>query len=120
MKNIALKSVTAFMALSLILSCDAVKNANNTQKGAAIGAGGGAVIGGIIGNNVGKGNTALGAIIGAVVGGAAGGYSGPQHWTNWPEFSRNIQRPTFWSKDIPIVTVPQNTIWDFHSEGPSL
>ena len=76
MKKIILKSTTAFLALTLILSCDAVKNANNTQKGAAIGAGGGAVIGGIIGNNVGKGNTALGAIIGAVVGGAAGGYIG--------------------------------------------
>ncbi|THV57206.1 OmpA family protein [Flagellimonas alvinocaridis] len=76
MKRIIIKSTTAILALSLILSCDAVKNANNTQKGAAIGAGGGAVIGGIIGNNVGKGNTALGAIIGAVVGGAAGGYIG--------------------------------------------
>ncbi len=76
MKNILLKSTTAFLALTLIISCDAVKNANNTQKGAAIGAGGGAVIGGIIGNNVGSGNTALGAIIGAVVGGAAGGYIG--------------------------------------------
>ncbi|MCR9263011.1 MAG: OmpA family protein [Flavobacteriaceae bacterium] len=76
MKRVILKSTTAVLALSLILSCNAVKNANNTQKGAAIGAGGGAVIGGIIGNNVGKGNTALGAIIGAVVGGAAGGYIG--------------------------------------------
>lgn len=64
------------MALSLLFGCNAIKNANNTQKGAAIGAGGGAVIGGVIGNNVGSGNTALGAIIGAVVGGAAGGYIG--------------------------------------------
>ncbi|MEC7264668.1 MAG: OmpA family protein [Bacteroidota bacterium] len=76
MKKILLKGTTAVLALSLILSCDAVKNANNTQKGAVIGAGSGAVIGGVIGNNVGKGNTALGAIIGAVVGGAAGGYIG--------------------------------------------
>ncbi|RIV41845.1 OmpA family protein [Flagellimonas pelagia] len=76
MKKILLKGTTAVLALSLILSCDAIKNANNTQKGAAIGAGSGAVIGGVIGNNVGKGNTALGAIIGAVVGGAAGGYIG--------------------------------------------
>lgn len=76
MKKILLKGTTAFLALTLILSCDAVKNANNTQKGAVIGAGSGAVIGGVIGNNVGKGNTALGAIIGAVVGGAAGGYIG--------------------------------------------
>lgn len=76
MKKILLKGSAAFLALTLILSCDAVKNANNTQKGAVIGAGSGAVIGGVIGNNVGKGNTALGAIIGAVVGGAAGGYIG--------------------------------------------
>ena len=70
------KSVVLIMAFSLLLSCNAIKNANNTQKGAVIGGSGGAVIGGIIGNNVGKGNTALGAIIGAVVGGAAGGYIG--------------------------------------------
>ncbi len=76
MKNILTKGTVFLLTFSLILSCNAVKNANNTQKGAAIGAGGGAVIGGIIGNNVGKGNTALGAIIGAVVGGAAGGYIG--------------------------------------------
>ncbi|WP_420601829.1 OmpA family protein [Flagellimonas sp.] len=76
MKKVMIKGVTFVMALSLIVSCNAVKNANNTQKGAAIGAAGGAVIGGVIGNNVGKGNTALGAIIGAVVGGAAGGYIG--------------------------------------------
>jgi len=77
MKNIVLKGATAFLALTMIIGCDAVKNANNTQKGAAIGAGSGAVIGGVIGNNVGDGNnTALGAIIGAVVGGAAGGYIG--------------------------------------------
>ncbi len=70
------KTISVVMALSLLLSCNAVKNANNAQKGGAIGAAGGAVIGGVIGNNVGKGNTALGAIIGAVVGGAAGGYIG--------------------------------------------
>ncbi len=70
------KTVSIVMALSLLLSCNAVKNANKAQKGGAIGAAGGAVIGGVIGNNVGKGNTALGAIIGAVVGGAAGGYIG--------------------------------------------
>lgn len=65
------------MGLALITSCNAVKNANNTQKGAGIGAASGAVIGGVIGNNVGKGgNTILGALIGGVVGGAAGGYIG--------------------------------------------
>ncbi len=63
-------------ASTLLFSCEATKNANNTQKGAVIGAGSGAVIGGVVGNNVGNGNTALGAIIGGVVGGAAGGYIG--------------------------------------------
>ena len=77
MKNIANKIVAMGIILTLTVSCNAVKNANNTQKGTAIGAGSGAAIGGIIGNNVGNGkNTALGAIIGAVVGGAAGGYIG--------------------------------------------
>lgn len=63
-------------AATMFIGCEATKNANNTQKGAVIGAGSGAVIGGVIGNNVGKGNSALGAIIGGVVGGAAGGYIG--------------------------------------------
>lgn len=76
MKTNLNKSAALVMVFSLLLSCNAVKNANNKQKGAVIGASGGAVIGGVIGNNVGKGNTALGAIIGAVVGGAAGGYIG--------------------------------------------
>lgn len=58
-------------------SCTAVQNANNTQKGAGLGAVAGGVIGGILGNNIGKGgNTALGAVIGAAVGGAAGGVIG--------------------------------------------
>lgn len=64
-------------AMMVFTSCNTVKNANNKQKGAVIGATGGAVIGGVIGNNVGKGNnTALGAIIGAAVGGVAGGIIG--------------------------------------------
>ena len=63
-------------SIMVLFSCNAIKNANNAQKGGAIGATGGAVIGGVIGNNVGKGNTVLGAIIGAAVGGAAGGYIG--------------------------------------------
>ncbi|MDD3458019.1 MAG: OmpA family protein [Weeksellaceae bacterium] len=62
--------VTAGLLLS---SCDA----NNTQKGVAIGAAAGAIIGGVLGNNVGsKDNAAAGAIAGAVIGGAAGGIIG--------------------------------------------
>jgi outer membrane protein OmpA-like peptidoglycan-associated protein len=76
MKTMIKKISAIILILSLGLGCNAVKNANNTQKGAVIGASGGAVIGGVVGNNVGKGNTVLGAIIGGVVGGVAGGYIG--------------------------------------------
>jgi outer membrane protein OmpA-like peptidoglycan-associated protein len=76
MKISVIKIMSLVMVLALITSCNAVKNANNTQKGAGIGAAGGAAIGGVIGNNVGKGNTILGALIGGVIGGAAGGYIG--------------------------------------------
>ena len=64
---------------SVVSSCDSVKNASNTQKGAVIGTVGGAVIGGIIGNNAGKGGKgALGAVLGGVIGGVAGGVIGNQ------------------------------------------
>jgi outer membrane protein OmpA-like peptidoglycan-associated protein len=74
-------TVVALAALTLIgttfTSCDAVKNSNNTQKGAGIGAVAGAVLGGVLGNNIGKGgNGALGAVLGGVVGGVAGGVIG--------------------------------------------
>jgi len=70
------KFLALLFATTLLFGCEATKNANNTQKGAVIGATSGAVIGGVIGNNTKGGNTALGAIIGGVVGGAAGGYIG--------------------------------------------
>ena len=78
-----MKKTSTILVLSLMLlstvftSCEAVKNTNNTQRGAAIGAIGGAVIGGILGNNVGKGgNGAMGAVLGGVIGGVAGGVIG--------------------------------------------
>jgi len=78
MKKINTKIAAIVLGGTFILSsCDTVRNANNTQKGAGIGAVAGGVIGGILGNNLGKGgNTALGAVIGAAVGGAAGGVIG--------------------------------------------
>lgn len=65
-----------FASTTMLVGCDATRNANNKQKGTVIGATSGAVIGGVVGNNTGDGNTALGAIIGGVVGGAAGAYIG--------------------------------------------
>ena len=78
MKKTSTILVVSLMLLSNVFtSCEAVKNTNNTQRGAAIGAIGGAVIGGILGNNVGKGgNGAMGAVLGGVIGGVAGGVIG--------------------------------------------
>ena len=79
MKNrISFVALAALMLIGTSLtSCEAVKNSNNTQKGAGIGAVAGAVLGGVLGNNLGKGgNGALGAVLGGVVGGVAGGVIG--------------------------------------------
>lgn len=75
MKNITVYSIALlFLSASLLISCTAVKNANNTQKGTAIGVTGGAILGGIIGHTA--GNAALGAVIGAAVGGGTGAIIG--------------------------------------------
>ncbi len=66
-----------FLFGMLLTSCEAIKNTNQTQRGAAAGAAGGAVLGGVLGNNVGKGGKgALGAVLGGVIGGVAGGVIG--------------------------------------------
>jgi outer membrane protein OmpA-like peptidoglycan-associated protein len=72
------KIVAFVLALAFMFNgCDAVKNTNKTQRGAALGAIGGAVLGGVLGNNIGKGgNGALGAVLGGVIGGAVGGVIG--------------------------------------------
>ncbi|MFI2743628.1 OmpA family protein [Zhouia sp. PK063] len=77
MKKILKNGIIMALSVALLMSCSAIQNANNKQKGAVIGASSGAVVGGVIGNNVGNGkNSVLGAIIGGVVGGAAGAYIG--------------------------------------------
>mgnify|MGYP000344921364 CR=1 FL=1 len=66
-----------FLTASILTSCSSIKNANNTQKGAAIGTAAGAILGAVIGNNVGSGkNSELGAVLGGVIGGVAGGVIG--------------------------------------------
>lgn len=75
MKKVAIIGLIALLVLSFLFTgCESMKNANNTQKGAGIGAASGAIIGGIIGRNT--GNAALGAAIGAVVGGGTGALIG--------------------------------------------
>ncbi len=69
--------VVSFSFGSLLTSCDAAKNTNKTQRGAAIGAVAGSLLGAVLGNNLGKGgNGALGAVLGGVIGGVAGGVIG--------------------------------------------
>jgi outer membrane protein OmpA-like peptidoglycan-associated protein len=73
LKKLAIGVFSMVLVLNLS-SCEATKNASNTQKGGVIGATGGAILGAIIGNNVGKKGSGgeLGAVIGGVVGGGAG------------------------------------------------
>lgn len=67
----------AFILGTVLTGCEAAKNTNKTQRGAAIGVVAGGILGAVIGNNVGKGgNGALGAVLGGVVGGVAGGVIG--------------------------------------------
>ena len=55
MKTVLNRMFAILVMSSLLIGCEATKNANNKQKGAVIGATGGAVIGGVIGNNTGDG-----------------------------------------------------------------
>lgn len=78
MKKISVVAIAAIMVIgSMFTSCEALKNTNQKQRGAGIGAVAGAVLGGVLGNNLGKGgNGAMGAVLGGVVGGVAGGVIG--------------------------------------------
>lgn len=78
MKKISVVTIALVLIVgSMFTSCEALKNTNNTQRGAGIGAASGAVIGAILGNNLGKGGKgAMGAVLGGVVGGVAGGVIG--------------------------------------------
>lgn len=77
MKKTIIYSLSVLLLSTSIISCEAIKNANNTQKGATIGTAAGAILGAVIGNNVGNGkNSELGAVLGGVIGGVAGGVIG--------------------------------------------
>ena len=53
MKKTSTILVASLMLLSTVFtSCEAVKNTNKTQRGAAIGAVGGAILGGVLGNTL--------------------------------------------------------------------
>lgn len=78
MKKISIYLLAVILSLSTVLtSCEAVKNTNQTQRGAGIGVIAGGLLGAVIGNNIGGGgNGALGAVIGAAIGGGTGAIIG--------------------------------------------
>ena len=78
MKKTIIYSLSALLLTGTVFtSCKSIQNANNTQKGAAIGTAAGAILGAVIGNNVGNGkNSELGAVLGGVIGGVTGGVIG--------------------------------------------
>ena len=108
-----------FIATSMLLtSCETVQNANNTQKGAAIGTAAGAVLGGILGNNLGKGgNAPLGAVLGGVVGGVAGGVIGNKMDKQAKEIKETLPGAQVERVGEGIkVTLNENTVnFDFNS-----
>jgi outer membrane protein OmpA-like peptidoglycan-associated protein len=76
-KSLLITLSTLVLFCNIFTSCDAIKNTNNTQRGAAIGTVAGGILGAVLGNNIGKGgNGALGAVLGGIIGGAAGGVIG--------------------------------------------
>lgn len=119
MKINKLNIAAYFIAGSLLLtSCESVQNANNTQKGAAIGTAAGAVIGGILGNNIGKGgNAPLGAVLGGVVGGVAGGVIGNKMDKQAKEIKETLPGAEVERVGEGIkVTLNENTVnFDFNS-----
>ncbi len=72
MKKILNITLSLAIIFSIATGCQAIKNSNKTQRGAAIGVAAGAIAGGLIGGDIG------GALIGAAIGGAAGGLIGHQ------------------------------------------
>lgn len=119
MKLNKLNIAAFFISGSLLFtSCEAVKNANNTQKGAAIGTAAGAVLGGILGNNIGKGgNAPLGAVLGGVVGGVAGGVIGNKMDKQAKEIKETLPGAEVERVGEGIkVTLNENTVnFDFNS-----
>lgn len=119
MKISKLNIAAFFISGSLLLtSCESVQNANNTQKGAAIGTAAGAVIGGILGNNIGKGgNAPLGAVLGGVVGGVAGGVIGNKMDKQAKEIKETLPGAEVERVGEGIkITLNENTVnFDFNS-----
>ena len=122
MKFINKSSVAAlFLSSAMVLtSCEAIQNANNTQKGAVIGTAAGAILGAVIGNNAGKGgNAPQGAVLGGVVGGVVGGVIGNKMDKQAKEIKEALPGAEVVRVNEGIkVTLSENTVnFDFDSSN---
>ena len=122
MKFINKSSAAAlFLSSAMVLtSCEAIQNANNTQKGAVIGTAAGAILGAVIGNNAGKGgNAPQGAVLGGVVGGVVGGVIGNKMDKQAKEIKEALPGAEVVRVNEGIkVTLSENTVnFDFDSSN---
>lgn len=110
-----------FLSSAMILtSCESIQNANNTQKGAAIGTAAGAVLGAVLGNNIGKGgNAPAGAVLGGVVGGVVGGVIGNKMDKQAKEIKEALPGAEVERVNEGIkITLGENTVnFDFNSSN---
>jgi outer membrane protein OmpA-like peptidoglycan-associated protein len=107
-------SLTACLAVLVLLGAAGCASMNKTTKGAVIGATAGGVAGGVIGNQT--GSTTRGAIIGAVLGGAAGAIIGHQMDQRAKEIEQNVPGAIVERVGEGIqVTFPSGLLFDFDS-----
>ena len=71
MKRTLSITLSAFLALSMLMSCSAIQNMNKQQQGTAAGAAGGALLGAAV-----SGGSIWGILAGAAIGGTAGNLIG--------------------------------------------
>ena len=107
MKKLKISILALSVGAIMLASCNVYKNANKSERGAAIGVAGGAVAGGVIGKIT--GNTALGSIIGAAVGGGAGYVIGKKMDKQAEDIKQQIP-------DAKVQRVEEGIVVEFNSK----
>lgn len=113
-RKTAMYGLTVATSAFLFMSCDTVRSASNTTKGAAIGTAAGGTVGAIIGGKA--GNTAIGAIAGAVIGGGAGVLIGKKMDKQAKEIENTVAGAEVIKADEGIVVkFDEGILFDFNS-----
>lgn len=114
MRKTAMYGLTVATSAFLFMSCDTVRSASSTTKGAAIGTAAGGTVGAIIGGKA--GNTAIGAIAGAVIGGGAGVLIGKKMDKQAKEIENTVAGAEVIKADEGIVVkFDEGILFDFNS-----